>query len=238
MSQLETGGCETPQGRTHKVSNLYSRFRPQRREPEVRWWRRPGDVPGSRTHPESNGTSTDNSATAEQQEEDVVSETVTVDAHDLFSQLETQAYLGKREPTRGFLSTIHPVCEGTIRVWRDWLSRQCERKKWTDGEAVVVQRGPPSGPAISSANEDVDLTKDPSILWINTRKDNVGIRFRVKEQKWRRANPILYASENEVAVSYLVDLEGNEFTRRVIGTAHADDRARGPRKNDSSPPKA
>jgi hypothetical protein len=145
-----------------------------------------------------------------------VSETVTVDAHDLFSQLTALAYLGKREPVRNHLCSTHSVTEGTIRVWRDWLSRQCESKKWTDGEPVVIHHDLPSSSPSSgkgkarsdSVTGRMDPTKDPSVLWINTRDQSVGIKFRVKERKWRRANPILYESDVEVAVCYIVEFEG------------------------------
>lgn len=200
-------------GQVRRVGSLYSRFRPQRKEPDFKVARRhpAGDIPGSRTHPTSNPTPDENA----EGDRGVVSETVTVDAHDLFSQLTTQAYLGKREMTRGLLMSIQEVCEGTIRVWRDWLSRQCESKKWTDGDTVVVHHDVSSSPtaARGTARSDsvtgfADPTKDPSILWVNTRDESVGIRFRIKEQQWRRANPILYTSDVEVAVSYQVEFEG------------------------------
>ena len=147
--------------------------------------------------------------------EEIVTESVTVDAHDLFSQLTTQAYLGKRESTRGFLFSIQEVSEGTIRVWRDWLARQCESKKWTDGDTVIVHHDTPVVPAVGkgkgrsdSVTGYEDPTKDPRILWVNTRDDNVGIRFRVLERTWKRDRPLLYSSDVEVAVSYQVEFEG------------------------------
>lgn len=204
-------------GVVQRMGTLFSRFRPQRSEPLVPpTGRHPaGDIPGSRTY---GGASSSMEPLAE---DEVVYETVTVDAHDLFSQLTTLAYLGKRERTRGLLFSIQEVCEGTIRVWRDWLSKQCESKSWTDGETVIVHHDAPSSPSAvkgkaraHSVNGYEDPTKHPSILWINTRDESVGIKFRVKERKLRRANPILYTSDVEVAVSYEVEFEG--VTRQFV----------------------
>lgn len=196
-------------GQIKRVGGLYSRFRPQRKESGANTSQRhpAGDVPGSRTHPSSS-----DSNNANRDVDEAVSETVTVDAHELFSQLSTFAYLGKREPTRGLLFSIQDVSEGMIRVWRDWLARQCERKTWTDGEPVVTHHDSASGSQNRGPDDGSgglkDPTKDPSILWLNTRDDNVGIKFKVKERKWMRANPIMYSSEVEVPASYEVEFEG------------------------------
>lgn len=193
-------------GRVKRLGELYSRFRPQRKEPRDKAPARhpAGDIPGSRTY---SSVPADTSAN----EYDIVSDTVTVDAQDLFSQLTAMAYLGKRE-RRGYMHSIQEVTEGIIRVWRKWLADQCESKKWTDGESVVVHHEPPSSAAVGNGKARADSvsspTKDPSILWINTGGDNVGIRFRVKERKWRQATPLLYTSDVDVAVSYEVQFEG------------------------------
>ncbi|KAK3068593.1 hypothetical protein LTR53_013719 [Teratosphaeriaceae sp. CCFEE 6253] len=202
-----------------KAGSLYSRFRPLRREPDIRAAAMypPGDIPGSRSFQRAVAA-----VSSILDPEDKVFDTVTVDAHDLFSQLTTLTYLGKREMTRDFLLSIHDISEGTIRVWRDWLSRQCESKKWTDGDTVVVQHDTPTAPTTGKGKGrsgsivgHSDPTKDPSILWVNTRDDNVGIKFRVRERKWQRAKPVLFSSEVEVAVSYEV-----EFEEVLIRTTH------------------
>lgn len=199
-------------GRVQSISSLYTRFKPRRKEPDFTvTYRHPaGDVPGSRTY---RGPSSD-AAQGEIDTGETVSETVTVDAHDLFSQLTAQVYLGKRDPFRGLLFSIQEVSEGTIRVWRNWLSHQCESKKFTDGEVVLVHHEPPVSPTgkgktrADSVVGVIDPRKDPSVLWINTSGENVGVKFRVKERKWRRNAPVLFSSEEEVAVSYVVEFEG------------------------------
>ena len=195
------------------MGEMYSHFRPQREEPDsfARPRRHPAvDIPGSRTWAVSNQV-------PQAQDNDRVTETVTVDAHDLFSQLSTSVYLGRREPRRGLLDSIQNVSEGTIRVWRNWLSEQCETKTFSDGTPVTVhhdsssQRDKKESMGRGNVSDPKeDPRRDKSILWINTRDDNIGIKFKVKEKKWRRttAMPILFESDVEVAVSYEVEFEG------------------------------
>ncbi|CZT19526.1 uncharacterized protein RCC_05377 [Ramularia collo-cygni] len=195
-----------------KAAELYCRFKPMNKEPDFISIRRPhpaGDVPGSRTFvtPETAAAKaallSDPSA--------AVTRTITVDSHELFSQLSTVGYLGRREPLRGLLGSIQEVCDGTIRVWRDWLSKHCQSKRWTDGEPIVIHHEGESakGKARSgSLAAGMHPRDDPSILWVNnTRGEQVGLKLKVKEQKWQRDNPILFASDIEVPVSYLVELE-------------------------------
>ena len=168
-------------GKVRKLGEMYSRFRPQRNEPDFRIpMRHPaGDIPGSRTHPDANVVA----GSSQSPDNDVVSEMVTVDAQDLFTQLTTLVYLGKREPRRGMLFSIQEVSEGTIRVWRKWLADQCETKRWTDGEVVPVHHVR-LGATTSSDGEAreggttsfLQPTKDPSILWTHTLDYNVGIK--------------------------------------------------------------
>ncbi|KAF2171656.1 hypothetical protein M409DRAFT_63287 [Zasmidium cellare ATCC 36951] len=211
----KTGGSV---GQIGRMGQLFTRFRPVNKEPDFRSVPRPhpaGDIPGSNTYmtPEALAAAWKGDGN------DTVSRTVSVDASFLFSQLETLAYLGKLGP-RGLLVKYVEVCDGTIRVWRDWLARQCELKRWTDGEPIVIHQEPESPISKGKARADsvtssIEPRKDPNILWVNTRGEDVGIKFRVKEQKWRRENPVLFASEIEVPVSYKVDLE-----EIVIRTTH------------------
>lgn len=76
-----------------------------------------------------------------------------------------------------------------LRVFRDWLT-----------ERVKAEEGHPPTPRL-------DPTIDPSILWVNNSSKTVGMRFKVRERKWRRDNPVLYSAEEEVAVSYYIDFE-------------------------------
>ena len=196
---------EEHSGHLKQAFTLYSRFRPQHHEPEAGRivWSVPGDIPGSRTHPSSN------IAAPIPGPDEAVCQTVSVDASDLFSQLQTLAFLGKRH--YGILTSFHEVSQGYIRVWREWLAKACETKRWSDGEQIAVYHEAGGGNKRSdSVTGRHDPRKGPNVLWLNTRDQNVGIRFRVKEQTWRRTAPapLLYTSDTEVPVSYRVEFEG------------------------------
>ena len=194
------------------MGQLFTRFRPVNKEPDFRSVPRPhpaGDIPGSSTY----RTPEEDAAAWKAYTQEAVTRPVNIDASFLFTQLETVAYLGRRESTRGLLYSIQEVCDGTIRVWRDWLSRQCEKKRWSDGEGIPIHHAGSAntaGDAEGSKRMEMllDPHKDPSILWLNTRHENVGIKFRVMERKWRRDQPVLFESEVEVPVSYNVELQG------------------------------
>jgi hypothetical protein len=182
---------------------------------------RAGDVPGSRTY--QNATV----RPATHTEDNIVRDTVSVDAHELFSQLITVAYLGRREPFRGLLCSLQEVAEGTIRVWRDWLSRHCESRSFTDDSTIIVHHDSENsnkgeeGP--DSSTDIFDPTKDPRVLWINTRGEDVGIKFKVKRRKQQASSvPLLYSSDVELSVSYVVEFEGKiwRFERQGLERAY------------------
>lgn len=195
-------------GQIKRLGGMYSRFRPQKHEPDIRVSvRHPaGDIPGSRTYRDPNAP------VPPLDEDEVVRDTVTVDAQDLFSQLMTVAYLGKREWTKGLLFSLQEVAEGTIRVWRDWLSKHCESRSFSDQSTVIIHEN--SSEASGQARSDsvtgvVDPSQDPRVLWVNTRGNDVGVKFKVKRQKQRATNmPLLFSSDVEVSVSYVVEFEG------------------------------
>lgn len=196
-------------GQVKKFGSLFTKFRPEGNEPERVKQRHPaGDVPGSRTWSDTTERLTNHD------KDNVVRDTVNVDAHELFSQLTTVAYLGRRESTRGLLCSLQEVAEGTIRVWRDWLSRHCESRSFTDNSTVVIhhdsesveQQKARAGGVISTCP-----TKDSQVLWINTRGEDVGIKFKVKRQQQRATNlPLMYSSDIELAVSFEIEFEGGK----------------------------
>ncbi|KXS99852.1 hypothetical protein AC579_9482 [Pseudocercospora musae] len=193
-----------------RMGDLYTRFRPMNQEPDWLSIPRPhpaGDIPGSRSYVAADAVKTKLANAGS-----VVSRTIGIDADFSFSQLETMAYLGKRESTRGLLCSVQEICRGTIRVWRHWLADHCESKKWSDGETVNIIRdddetATSSRSKANSAANAMDPRRDSTILWLNTGGGNAGIKFRVKEQKWRRDIPVLFASEMDAPVSYQVELE-------------------------------
>lgn len=147
-------------------------------------------------------------------EDDAVCDTVTIDSHDLFSQLTTLSYIGQRDPGTGLLFKVQDIGEGTIRVWRDWLSQRCEKKTWTDRDPIAIHHDGANASVdkakakTDSTMECIDPTKEPNVLWANTRDYDVGIKFRVKERKWDKDDPLMNSNDVEAAVSYIVEFEG------------------------------
>ncbi|KAF2484860.1 hypothetical protein BDY17DRAFT_308348 [Neohortaea acidophila] len=204
LAELQTAiyDDESHLGQVKSIFGLYSRFRPQLQEPTVRVVYRP--MTGSRVYTDFNRIP------APRPIDERVSDTITVDAHDLFSQLSTEILLGKREPERGILVSMHPVSSGVLRVWREWLSKNCESRTWTDGEPVAVHRDASIRPAVAPAC--VKATQDPCALWLADQ--NLGVKFNIKEKKLRQ-NVHLLSNEVESAVSYSI-----EFDEVLVRTSH------------------
>lgn len=190
--------------RLGQMRNMYSRFRPYRRELETggrRVRRPPGDVPGSRTYA---GTVKDDF------EGETVKQVLSLDGHELFTQLVAQTNLVKLGPRTGLFSCFVPVEEGVVRVWREWLKRMAAGGR-DPGASVhyeaVEEIGKGKEPVRGASSETHDLA-DERILWVNTSKDT-GLRFNVKERKLQRNIPILVrADEEDMPVSYEIEYDG------------------------------
>ena len=183
-------------GKIGRFGSLYSLFRPQRAEPmkKVAPRHRPGDIPGSRTHPATEAAASNGQSDEAAVDADLVGETVSLDAEELFTQLCVVVNLVKLAPGAIFLNLLE-VCDGMVRVWRDWLKAEA------GGPAVPLHS--------QQASEQLDHpTNHQRILWVNKGDRNVGIRCAVKAKNWRRDNPVLLASDEEVAVSYHLEFEG------------------------------
>ncbi|KAF1995462.1 F-box domain-containing protein [Amniculicola lignicola CBS 123094] len=196
--------------RLGELRNLYSRFRPYRRELETggrRVRRRPGDVPGSRTWP---GTA------SEKYEGETVKQILNLDSHELFTQLCALVNLVKIGPRHGLFTAFVEIEEGWLRVWRDWLKKVAERD---DATGFGVQKKKEFVGKGKEPVRDVDERRvdpdDESILWVKPNK-NVGMRLNVREKKDRRGVPILMRiDEEDMPVSY--ELEHDEL---LIRTSH------------------
>ncbi|KAF1982620.1 F-box domain-containing protein [Aulographum hederae CBS 113979] len=181
-------------GQLGKMKNLYSSFRPHRRLPDGPRPRHPaGDIPGSRTHVSSAAAS---SSTAARFDGVTVKQTLSLESHELFTQLCADSNLVRVGPRNGLFTSFVQVEEGVVRVWRDWLAQMAglEGETSIDGfsqsEQVLVD----------------DVGRNRHILWVDTLK-NVGINVRVKERKWRRDTPILMEANEDDAVSYDIEYE-------------------------------
>ena len=191
-------------GQLGKLSGLYSYFRPFRMDVEDKRPRRhpAGDVPG---HP---GTSTSFPSRASDdgpKHEDLVSHNVTLEAHELFSQLCGCVNLVKVGPRRGLFLSCVSVGEGVIRIWREWL-QEMSRHALSSSQGGIVEpsRKPRSN---GSAQDGIEADSgEERTLWID--KGNVGLKVVVTERKWRRDQPILIGPDEDVAVSYAIGFEG------------------------------
>lgn len=182
------------------MRNMYSRFRPYRRELELggRRVKRPGDIPGSRTYP---GTAKDKF------QGETVKQTLSLEGHELFTQLMAQAHLSKIGPYNGLFTSFVEVEEGVLRVWREWLKDTAATGDGVDPrQEPVEQLGKGKEPPKESAGETVDLNHE-RILWVGSAK-NTGIRFNVRERKLRRDTPILIRNDEDLPVSYDIEFYG------------------------------
>lgn len=180
--------CEAAE-RLGRLSAVYSRFRPEPSgaEPGSRRLRNFLEPPsGSQQEDvqESNGTTQERpTADAEQ----FFKKQISLDEFEGFSQLCTMVNLVKVAPNSRKLISALNVEEGIIRVWRKWLKENAGLKQ-------------------NDLSHET-LKDDDNILWVDNR-ENVGLKLRVKEKRWNRQAPILIQKDEEMAVTYEVEIEG------------------------------
>jgi hypothetical protein len=197
--------------RLGRMRRMYSRFRPHQRELEdggKRVLPRPGDVPGSRTFP---GTAKDNFRG------ETVKQTLSLEAHELFTQLVAQTNLVKIGPRHGLFTCFVDVEEGVLRVWKDWLAATAtkgreEREPVLADPAEEVGKGKGTAREVDERPLNLDDTR---ILWVSPLK-NSGIRFNVKERRFRRDTPILIRADEEMPVTYEIEYDGMSNERPCI----------------------
>ncbi|KAL8709322.1 MAG: hypothetical protein Q9220_005915 [cf. Caloplaca sp. 1 TL-2023] len=185
-----------------QLKQLYSHFRPSVKDTSTQAVRPhpAGDVPGSRTHPDSLEPSSSNER---KEQPDVVTHNVFLDAHELFTQLMINAALVQVGPRRGvFTSFIDIVDKKTPRIWRDWLVRKAQDER---SENM---------PTMRNAVEGLDDLQSSSIVWADQGK-TVGLRVKVTEKRWRRDVPIIMHKDEDQPISYSLELED-----LLISTTH------------------
>lgn len=164
-----------------------------------------GDVPGSRTHP---GTAVDAAAAGIdglQIDSDVpplVKQQINLDASEIFAQLTAVTSLVQVAPRSGLFYSAVNVSEGVVRLFREWL---IERDSIGDGKGKRRVDGGPLG------------MDEEGVLWVNDGM-NVGVRFGVRERKWRRAdaNPVLIRADEDVAISYEIEIRGKSIRKGAL----------------------
>ena len=159
---------------------LYSHFRPSRKDPDQRSYF---------SHSTGDGPETGASRAANRGQESIESNTVTqrvsLEAHERFTQLCFLVSVVQTGPHRRFFLSVENLIDKTQRVFRDWLAEK----------AVLT----------SVANEPGD--ENDRMLWIDQTK-MVGLKVLVRERKGRKDLPILFHEDEDQAVSYSLDLEG------------------------------
>ncbi|MCJ1358988.1 MAG: hypothetical protein MMC33_008988 [Icmadophila ericetorum] len=131
---------------------------------------------------------------------DLVAHNVNLDTYELFSQLCVVAHLVELGPRRGIFYNIVNVTDGFVRIWRNWLKEKAENSN----------AGFPASTDEQDSNQKSTLLNkksDERILWVDTQK-NTGIRVRIKERNWRRDMPVLLRHDEDPAVSYTMEYEG------------------------------
>ena len=198
--KVEGQGTIYPGSILNLSQTLYSHFRPTRKDPEPKIIRShpAGDIPGSRT-----SESADSSRA--RREAEAVKQNISLEAHELFSQLCFSASLVQIGPRRGvFTSSIDAVETKTIRIWRQWLA---ERSK-NNGESEIAAPQTLSSKDIDEIDQIRRDNRDlENFIWVDQKKI-AGLKLLIKERKWRKDAPILIREDEDQAVSYSVELQG------------------------------
>lgn len=171
------------------LGRLYSHFRPTRKDSEPKIYRShpAGDVPGSRTNEVANRI-------REHYERNTVRQDVSLEAHELFMQLHFLVAVVQTGPRRGFFFSVENLIDRTQRIFRSWLAERAE--------AAEVHKSGASDSVTNELGSEAD-----EMLWIDEKRI-VGLRVRVAERKGQKERPILLHKDEDQAISYSLELEG------------------------------
>lgn len=194
-------------GRLGMLGSLYSRFRPIRPEMEHRVFRShpAGDVPG---HPGPSVMFPSEPFLTEEEPEGLVSHSVSLDSHELFSQLCVVTNLVKLGPRRGVFYSFVNVADGVVRIFRDWLAKRADETPSNGPDprsGNLTESGKKGFPGPDAGTHDA--CSEARMLWVDIRR-NVGIRVRIKVRKWGRDMPLLLYRDEDPAVTYSMEYEG------------------------------
>ncbi|KAH7047631.1 hypothetical protein B0J12DRAFT_130116 [Macrophomina phaseolina] len=197
-------------GRLGYLRSRYSRFRPFREGPETYFTRtRPGDIPGSRTHPSSSGPRYTGGG---YNDDELVRQVVSLESEERFTQLCAVINLIKRGPRNGLFRSFVEVEDSVLRVFRDWLREMAAPAP--NGEPQLQPQSASTSRKGAAKKAEDDVADGKRLLWVGPAR-NVGLKFRVRERRFRRDNPILILADEETAVSY--DIEYEEL---LVRTSH------------------
>jgi hypothetical protein len=181
-------------GRLGRLAGLYSKFRPQEVDSErkPRRLRHPaGDIPG---------TSNTNSSQDLLDLPSVPSQTISLESHELFSQLCTNTILVKVGPKRGLFLSAVTVGEGVIRVFRRWLAEHATSPDSRPSTPLLR-------PAVSNTEGIIGNDAKKRMLWVDN-KTNVGVRFKVVDREDLGSTPVLLRTDEDAPVTYTLEFEG------------------------------
>lgn len=174
--------CEVTE-RLGRLCGLYSRFRPHVQVEESLQLLQSSEQTSGASVTDTNTVSVEgNNRVREQGQTNTASvrRLVSLEGGEGFSQLCIVVDLVKVKEGSGLLLSVTTVEDGVIRLWRDWLKER------------------------SKGDQD---NEEEGVLWVGSAK-HVGLKLRVREQRWNRNAPILVHRDEEPAVSYDVDIEG------------------------------
>ena len=191
------------------LQKLYSRFRPTRRDPQFKG-RQPhpaGDVPGSRTSDAAEEFE------RKQTTDEPIKRVVSLDAHENFSQLVLNTDLVQLGPRRGvFLDILRVTEKKTLRIFREWMAQRIRKSSKT------AQTGAENGRRGTSEDFSCELEEPDRTLWIDEVNKSAGLKVGIEERRWRRTAPLLMRRDEEEAVSYSIEIQG-EPTYRDLAPA-------------------
>ncbi|KAL1976755.1 hypothetical protein VTN31DRAFT_3037 [Thermomyces dupontii] len=173
--------CEVTE-RLGRLCGLYSRFRPHVQVEESLQLLQSSEQTSGASVTDTNTVSVEgNNRVREQGQTNTASvrRLVSLEGGEGFSQLCIVVDLVKVKEGSGLLLSVTTVEDGVIRLWRDWLKER------------------------SKGDQD---NEEEGVLWVGSAK-HVGLKLRVREQRWNRNAPILVHRDEEPAVSYDVDIE-------------------------------
>ena len=89
-------------------------------------------------------------------------------------------------------------------MWKKWLEEMTMTAEVEKEVVEVVGKGKEVAKEVGVEEADVS---DARILWVSPSK-NTGIRFNVKQRRFRRDIPILIRADEDMPVSYEIEYDG------------------------------
>jgi hypothetical protein len=161
-------------GQLGVLSELYSYFRPLK----------PIDTRRSARHPAGGWPMLPPLGLVDKHE-DLVCQDISLDSHELFSQLVTTTNLVKLGPKPGVFKSSATIGEGLTRVWREWLSERA------------------SG---ASRDNHTTMQTEKGLLWADSA-NHVGLRMNVVPRSDVQ-EPIILDRNEDPPVSYTLQYKG------------------------------